>query len=258
MAAKIPIRRSDLLAGTPRLVRYCAAALADLVFPRNCVHCSDLVEGPDYDYLCRDCGRELVLARSPSCRTCGYPFWGALAGQRSCPHCEELDPVFDEGRTLFLAKGPGRSLIHEIKYRRGFYVLTDVTRILAWNSEACAYLRDAVLVPVPLHPVKERERGFNQSEVIARRLARAVPGARTELLLRRVRFTESQTRLNRTDRHRNVKNAFALASGVRLMPHLSYVLVDDVFTTGSTLNACAATLREAGARSLKVLTLGHG
>jgi ComF family protein len=181
-----------------------------------------------------------------------------LAGPKVCPHCVELDPLFDEGKTLFLAKGPARSLIHELKYKAGFYVLRDVGTMLEKLPFYQAYFYGAILVPVPLHSVKLRERGFNQSERIAHALCRATGADGVQNLLVRTVYTESQTRLSRASRHQNVKNAFALADDAVVIPYLKYILVDDVFTTGSTLNACAAVLREAGAQHLKVATLGHG
>jgi len=241
------------------ILKHRLSAFADLIFPRSCVHCAEAVDGDTFAYLCTGCARELILAEPPACRTCGYPFWGAMAGPKDCPHCAELVPAFDQGKTLFLAKGPGRSLIHEIKYHHGFYVLDDIARAVRDSPHYLDFFRGAALVPVPLHPAKERERGFNQSEVIARRLAAvAGRGTRVELLLERIRFTRTQTRLNREERDRNVKNAFALKPEAALDCVRNYVLADDVFTTGATLNACALALREAGAERVNVLTLGHG
>ncbi|TVP79662.1 MAG: ComF family protein [Puniceicoccaceae bacterium] len=230
----------------------------DVFFPRNCVHCGDAVTGADYQFLCRASSRELFLARPPSCTTCGHPFFGLLSGSRVCPHCEELEPLFEEGRTLFLAKGPGRALIHELKYKSGFYVLSDIQAMIAATPYYRDYFEGAILVPVPLHATKQRERGFNQSRVIARAIQRATGAKAVENLLIRQEYTQTQTRLSRAARHQNVKNAFALASDAAVIADYSYILVDDVFTTGSTLNACAAVLRDAGVTQLKVATLGHG
>lgn len=231
----------------------------EVFFPRSCVSCGDAVEGSGYEHLCRDCARELFLIAPPNCRTCGYPFHGMLGGPRVCPHCVELDPVFDEGKALFLAKGPGRELVHELKYQSGFYILRDIERMARRAQNYIDYLSEAVLVPVPLHAVKLRERAYNQAERIVEALARATGGrSRVEKLLLRTKYTQTQTRLNREDRHRNVKNAFALAGDAVVIPDQQYILVDDVFTTGSTLNACAAVLRKAGAERIKVATLGHG
>jgi competence protein ComFC len=234
-------------------------ATADLLFPRSCVHCADAIENSPYDFLCASCARELLPCLPPACNTCGYPFYGILAGPRVCPHCAELSPMFDQGKTLFLAKGAGRSLLHELKYRSGFYILKDLHKMVAGTRHYLHYLEGAILVPVPLHPTKQRERGFNQSEKIAQMLAAAVDGrSEVQNLLLRFRYTQTQTRLNQTERHRNVKNAFALAPNTVLFCDQPYILVDDVFTTGSTLNACASVLRDAGAQHVNVVTIGHG
>ncbi len=235
-------------------------ALADVFFARNCVHCGEMVEdGSPYDFLCTGCSREVVISTPPACFVCGYPFFGMLAGPKTCPHCTELDPVFDQGKTLFLAKGPARSIIHDLKYHSGFYVLKDVARMIAGANYYQQYIDNAVLVPVPLHSTKLRERGYNQSEKIAETLAATTNGrSRVENLLVRQLYTETQTQLNRQQRHQNVKNAFALTPDAVVIPDQLYILVDDVFTTGSTLNACATVLRNAGATRLKVVTLGHG
>ena len=232
--------------------------VVEIFYPRSCLHCGDAVEHSDYQFLCSACSRELFLSKSPSCSTCGYPFFGMLAGPRICPHCTELDPLFEQGKTLFLAKGPARSIIHALKYQSGFYVLEDVKVMITKISSYKDYFDGAILVPVPLHPTKERERGFNQSLVIAKSLNDATMAKDLQNLLVRKVYTQTQTRLSRTARHQNVKNAFALASDAVVIPNQTYILVDDVITTGSTFNACAAALREAGATQIKVATLGHG
>lgn len=246
------------MAETGTMLKPLAKHLLDVFFPRSCVHCGDAVEGSGYQFLCRGCARELMLSKSPACTTCGYPFFGMLAGPRVCPHCVELDPLFEEGKTLFLAKGPGRSLVHELKYQAGFYVLRDVAAMLAQAPYYKAYFAGAVLVPVPLHAAKLRERGFNQSERIAEALCAATGAESVQNCLVRTVYTQTQTRLSRAARHQNVKNAFALAKDAVVIPEQTYILVDDVFTTGSTLNACAAVLRGAGCQHLRVATLGHG
>ncbi|WPJ94118.1 ComF family protein [Coraliomargarita algicola] len=232
--------------------------MLDVFFPRSCVHCGDAVEDSDYQFLCRDCSRELFLSKPPTCTTCGYPFFGMLAGPRTCPHCVELNPLFEQGKTLFLAKGPARSLIHELKYKSGFYVLQDVQTMIASAPYYRDYFKGSILVPVPLHATKERERGFNQSRVIAEALLQATEALEVQNMLLRRLYTQTQTRLSRSDRHQNVKNAFALVTDAVVIPNQTYILIDDVFTTGSTLNACAAVLRGAGVDSIKVATLGHG
>ena len=249
-----------------------ARGLGDALFPPMCVHCRGLIEtaGEDaagFRHLCARCAAQLDFVRPPHCSTCGHPFYGAVEGERMCPHCEGLEPAFREGRTAVLFRGPVRSLVIELKYHHGLHVLADMEEILRRAPHVLAWVRGAVLVPVPLHPRKERERGYNQAALLAAALARvasstgssqAGDSVRVEPLLRRTTDTATQTAFDRRTRMANLKNAFALARGAALIPDQHYILVDDVFTTGSTLNSCARTLRRAGALNLDVVTLGHG
>jgi ComF family protein len=182
-----------------------------------------------------------------------------VEGERLCPHCTGLAPSFREGRTAVVLKGPARALMHELKYHRALHVLEDVETILRRAPGLAEYARGAVLVPVPLHPRKERERGYNQSALIAGCLAEVAGGETcVRPLLRRTVDTASQTSFDRRTRRQNLKNAFALGRRAVINPEQHYVLVDDVFTTGSTLNSCALVLRRAGGLNLDVVTFGHG
>jgi len=233
-------------------------ALGDLLFPPVCVHCGGLVEGGDYRHLCADCGAQIEFVHPPACEVCGHPYPDAILGGTDCRHCADLVPAFGRGRAAVLLRGPARSLLLELKYRGGRHVLGDVEAIFRRSPLLLAHVQGARLVPVPLHPRKRRERGFNQSDLLARVLARAAGLPHPKSLLCRIIDTPSQTALDRTDRRANLKNAFALAPGHDLNPGLRYVLVDDVFTSGSTLNSCAAALRRAGCLRLDVATFAHG
>ncbi|MEO6002465.1 MAG: phosphoribosyltransferase family protein [Opitutus sp.] len=156
-------------------------------------------------------------------------------------------------------KGPSRALVHELKYHAGLHVLSDIAEIFRRAPHVLELVADAILIPVPLHPRKERERGYNQSQLIAEQLARVAGGTtKVRALLCRTVDTDSQTHHDRRERQANLKNAFALTSGAALLAAQHYVLVDDVFTTGSTLNSCARAIRRAGALNLDVVTFGHG
>ncbi len=247
-------------AGLARVAR----GLGDVLFPPVCVHCRGLVEPPappagGFRHLCAACVRQIVLVAPPHCSACGHPFYGEVVGERRCPHCVGLAPAYREGRTAVLLKGPARALVHELKYHHGGHVLTDMGEIFRRSPTVLALARGATLVPVPLHPRKEREREFNQSALLAEELARAAGGgARVVPLLRRTVDTVSQTHHDRRARQANLKNAFALAEGPGFNPDQHLILIDDVFTTGSTLNSCARVLRHAGCLNLDVITFGHG
>lgn len=243
----------------PARRRAVVRVLGDLIFPPVCLHCGELCEGSPLRHLCARCTGLLTLVQPPHCTTCGHPYYGEVEGERICPHCEGLRPVFGEGRTLTLYQGGAQDLVQELKYHRGLFVLEDMARLLRRHEGLLAYVRGAVLVPVPLHPRKERERTYNQSALWAEVMAREAGGdTRVEALLQRMVDTESQTTFDRATRRERLKNAFAPASGAAINADSRYLLVDDVFTTGSTLNACAHALRAAGALNVDVVTFGHG
>jgi ComF family protein len=245
----------------------CVRGVSDVIFPPVCVHCRALVEPHEpaatawhgFRHLCRRCAGQLEFVVPPHCTTCGHPFFGILEGERMCVKCEGLMPAFREGRTALLFKGPARAMILELKYHRGLHVLEDIAEIFRRATHVIEAVRGATLVPVPLHPRKARERGYNQAELLAQLLAAAAgAGTRVDPILRREIDTATQTAFDRRARMANLKNAFALVPGANLTPEQLYVLVDDVFTTGSTLNSCAHALRRAGALKLDVVTFGHG
>ncbi len=244
-----------------RLAQSIWRSAADLVFPRTCVSCDGLVHDAGYAYrhLCERCAAQLSFATGPCCATCGHPLYGEVEDTGVCAHCQGLDPAFRCGRTAVLCKGPARALIHELKYHRGLHVVEDVEKIFRAAPLVVEWVNAAVLVPVPLHPRKLRERGYNQTELIAEALARASNGAAViQSVLERTVDTVSQTGFDRKARQENLKNAFALAPKTGINPQAHFVLVDDVFTTGSTLNSCARVLRRAGCLNLDVVTFGHG
>lgn len=230
----------------------------DLVFPRSCEHCGGVVEDDgDWAFLCGDCASRLDWVYPPFCETCGHPYPG-IEDSRRCEHCEALDPVFSSGRCCVLHREIGATLVRGLKYGRAEYLLDDLGRLAARLPHLVPHVSGGVLVPVPLHASRERERGFNQSERLAQAWARTLPVRGAENLLRRARWTGSQTRLTREERRKNMRGAFALRPRAVVRPDLTYLVVDDVFTTGSTINECCRVLRRAGATSLRVLTLAHG
>ena len=234
-------------------------ALRDVWFPPVCAHCRRLVTDPGRRHLCGRCARHLHRVEGAHCTTCGYPFFGDTSTDRLCEHCSELEPEFREGRTAVLLRGPARTLVLDIKYHGALHLFEEIELIARETAGFLDFLRGAALVPVPLHPRKLRERGYNQSHLLAVTFARAAgEGTMVVEPLRRVVDTPTQTRLDRRTRQRNLKNAFAPVPGRPLDPARRLVLIDDVFTTGSTLNACAAVLRRGGHLNLDVATFGHG
>lgn len=251
---------SASVAGVTGVGQRVFSSLRDLVFPPVCLGCGGLVEEDSgLRHICASCEPLVTRVRTPHCETCGHPFFGEVEGERICPHCEGLRPVYGHAKTVTLFKGAARELVLALKYRAGLFALEDMGRLAAANPEIRAFVQGAVLVPVPLHPRKLRERGYNQSRLWAEQIARlATPALEVAELLERVQDSESQTAYDRRTRRARMKNAFAGRVGAAITAESRYILVDDVFTTGSTLNACAHALRRVGAVTIDVLTFAHG
>ena len=234
-------------------------ALSDLFFPRNCIQCGEAVESSCYQYICSACSDQLTLCLPPNCNTCGYPFLGDWVIGKSCPHCTDLDPYFNKGYTLFLSKGVGRQLIHSLKYSNGRFLLKDLKTIIKQLPHLEKIFQNSVLVPVPLHPTKLRERGFNQSLQFANLIHELFKeDTKIAEILTRKKYTQSQTTLSKEKRENNVKNAFELTPKIKLDFSKKYILLDDVFTTRHTLNECSKVLKQSGIQSIELLSIGHG
>ena len=160
---------------------------------------------------------------------------------------------------MFLMEEISKNLIHDIKYHGARMILRDMPTWLGHCPGFHEFLEGAVLVPVPLHRRKLKKRGFNQSLWIAKALRKSVgESVSVEDALVRKKNTPSQTELDRKERKRNVKNAFALKPRNDLTDKDRIILIDDVFTTGATLNSCTQVLKDQGFNQVSIATLGHG
>ena len=165
-----------------------------------------------------------------------------------CGQCRRGEYSFDLARSALLFNDPLREIIHHLKYSDRVSLAKPLGLILKHCLEREPFMGTDV-IPVPLHSSRERQRGFNQAELIARRLGRPLVRG----LLRRRKNTPSQTGLSRSQRQRNLAGAFE----VRGTPGKTVIVVDDVYTTGSTMNEIARTLKRAGAERVEVLTVAR-
>lgn len=233
-----------------------ARALLSLLYPASCEQCGAGVEHPRY--LCEACAAGAVRIEAPFCRVCSEPFPGAISGPFTCSNCAGRQFHFTCAVARYRSKGVVRDFIHRFKYWREFHLRHPLA---SWAAEALddARIRERpvdALVPVPLFIARERHREFNQAAVLARLVGRRA-GIRVINCLARTRNTASQLSFDRTMRMENLRNAFKMrhSSGVR---GLHLVLVDDVLTTGSTLDECARVLLEGGAATVRAITVARG
>ncbi|MDD5349882.1 MAG: ComF family protein [Chthoniobacteraceae bacterium] len=237
------------------LLRRAGTAVLDLLYPPHCAICRAAT--PSGEHLCAACRAQAPALKGTLCAVCSTPFSGQISGPFVCSSCLERHFAFTCAVSRYRSAGPVRELVHRLKYQRAVH-LRGV--LAGWLAEALGdpRLQDPPpdrLVPVPLHPARQRERGFNQARLLAETLSRR-SGIPLSDCLRRVRFTPSQTRLDRKERMENLRDAFQLRQNCPVR-NLHLLLIDDVLTTGSTVDACARVLREAGAASVRVATVAR-
>lgn len=228
-----------------------------LIFPSRCRICRALLERRGERVVCRSCLDLLVPSRSSFCVCCGRFFAGAAA-PHLCLDCLRTRPPFTLHRSCAAYEGTLREIIILMKYQ-GFSILArDLTAFAleAVGEDESLWAGVEAIVPVPLHRRKKKKRGFNQSELIARNLGRAKGLRVAAKALRRMRNIPAQSGLEAKARRRNVAGAFAVARPAEVKDR-TVLLVDDVYTTGSTVKECCRMLRRAGTREVRVLTLAR-
>jgi ComF family protein len=229
-----------------------ADAIMALVLAPCCAACDEPLERPTLGCVCPCCWSSIRPLTEPLCDTCGDALatWRrSPTDTRQCVRCRRLPRVIARGRAIAAYDGRLRDILHALKYNSRRSLAAPLAKLMAAAAPEILAGADFV-VPVPLHVLRHYRRGFNQAEELAKQLP--VPMLRA---LRRRRRTASQTELPEAQRHRNVRDAFAVRWRARnAIRGKTLVLVDDVSTTGATLDACARTLREAGAKEVRALT----
>jgi ComF family protein len=230
--------------------------LLDFIFPPLCAACRAPVSAAHN--LCGACWGKIAFLSEPMCETCGFPFEFDAGPGTLCAGCRQRLPAFDKARALMCYDDASRNPILALKRADRLDLVPAFAR---WIERPGRELLDAadLIAPVPLHPGRLWRRRFNQSALIATALGRIVGKPVDCLVLRRVRKTPSQGEMpSASARRRNMQGAFrADGPGALRIAGKTVLLVDDVFTTGATVEACARALKRAGAARVFVLALAR-
>lgn len=221
----------------------------DLLYPPKCLVCDDM----SGKYLCDDCLSEISFIKPPICFRCGAPL-----DDRQCVECKDADYAFITARSVAVYDGVLKDAIHKLKYS-GHEILGPIL-----GSIMVEYLRSIpyhiakydCIVPMPIHISRLKQRGFNQAALIANEIGNALGLPVMNGVLVRNRSTHPQVDLPIEDRHSNVLGAFSTLREAGIAG-ISVILIDDVFTTGSTADAAARALIDGGAREVHVLTMAR-
>ena len=226
----------------------------DLLYPRRCPICEGIL-GRNQGRICASCKEHLPYIHEPLCKKCGKQL--AKEEQEYCADCEKTDHLFTCGRAIFLYEKDLRRSVQRMKFHNhreylDFYA-EEMTRagekyLRAWKPK--------VILPVPMNRKKRRERGFDQSVLLARKLRDLTGIPLDEKSLIRIRYTMPQKELTAKERKSNLKDAFLLDPDCKIQEPV--LLVDDIYTTGSTMDAISRELREHGIREIYFLVLCAG
>ncbi len=237
--------------------------LIDIIYPPRCHICQrfpvDNSEKLNREEpgICRECLNSFLEIESPLCPICGTPFESLVEEDHVCENCLRKRPYYDALGAPYLYEGAVMDAVHLLKYAGKTYLADSMGRLLAAFAGAWLNRDEGLLMmPVPLHKKRLRERGFNQSLLLAKVM---VPLLNTELdflSLRRIRYTKPQTGLKSDERRKNVRKAFELTGNINVKGR-TVILVDDVATTGNTLNECAHALKRSGCEKVFCLVLAR-
>jgi ComF family protein len=227
----------------------------DLMFPRTCLGCQKQWLQNTEELWCVECMNSISWIGSPMCPVCGRPFpKSPSASDHLCGECLASTFHFDHARSAVVHAGIVRDGIHSLKFGGHLHYVPSLVQVLMESMGSEVETFDGMILPVPLHTRRLRQRGFNQAALLARELGkRAKLNVRFDVLLRR-HWTEPQTRLSREERLKNVKGAFRVVFPA-LIQDQTILLLDDVYTTGTTISECARVLKQAGAGTVQALTV---
>ena len=239
------------------VVRRIRQSLVDAFFPPRCAGCERFGE----ELFCYACAPKLQKIPAPFCACCGAPFDPLAFSAEICAVCRLRPPHYVAARSAFVFEGPMRTAIHDFKYRRFFDDARRLAPLLAREIRGDPTFqkqRFDFLVPVPLHRQRERARGFNQSVLLARALSEQCEIPALEALIR-TQKTAPQVGLNAQQRRQNVRGAITVSpqTAPETLRGARVLLVDDVFTTGATMDECAKILRRAQVAEVFALTLAR-
>jgi ComF family protein len=237
-------------------------ALLDLIYPPRCLVCEDFLlkagSDPEFpDGICAACGQGFVRNDEPKCSICGRPFPAGTRTDHWCEGCLRKPPYYESMGAPFAYEGTVAAAILRFKYGGIGRAAAVLGPLLA--DFAVGWLKDApgpVVMPVPLHSKRLRQRGYNQSLLLARYVAVRLSAELDYVSLKRRKPTPPQAGLNREERRKNMKGAFVLERSQSLEGR-TVLLVDDVATTGETLNECARILKKAGCAQVLCLVLAR-
>ena len=231
-------------------------AFRDVIFPESCLGCGKGLNRCNGISFCQICLQNVIFIQEPFCTTCGSPFAKSSGESHLCSFCLKKRWYFTQARAAVYYQGPVAAALKTFKFNGRMYGLETFAAMTRQYYLHHPRPEADLILPVPLHPRRLRKRGFNQSLVLCRKLFSKSKAKIEPLILERPHWTRPQTGLNRAERKKNVRNAFRVKNQEKIK-NKRILLVDDVFTTGSTVNECARILLKNKAAEVEVFTFAR-
>ncbi|MEN6374773.1 MAG: ComF family protein [Smithella sp.] len=231
--------------------------VGDIIFPPQCVACAEIIKQSSEGVFCPSCLSKISFITGSLCPICGLPFLDSPAENHICGDCIHSPPYYAKVRAVASFESIIMEAIHKFKYGRNISIGSALGSFMAgFSFPDFVFSEYSLLIPVPLHIKRLRERGFNQSLLLAEEIGKKHHLPVNFSLLKRCNFTLTQTGLNKAEREKNIQGAFTVTDKNKIAGKC-IILVDDVYTTGSTINECARVLMKAGAKKVAALTLSR-
>ena len=227
-----------------------------LLLPHKCMQCSKIVSKAGL--LCVNCWEQIEFITKPYCSTCGVPFEFDIEQELECGTCIKRKPYFDSAFSLFKYSKQSQKILHKLKYNDKPHMSKHLALWLFNRMTSAETKSYQYIIPIPIHRKRMRQRFYNQSALLADYFSkysgiRFLPNA-----LIKTKYHAPQTGLSQAERLSNVKNSFSINPKIiKFIVGYSVILIDDVYTTGSTLNECSKVLKEAGCKTIKAITVAR-
>lgn len=245
------------------LWEYLKEGFLNLIYPLSCENCGQLIKESKGYSICENCLQQIKTISNPYCFRCGKPFSPGIdfEDKALCANCQEKKDPYYFVRSATYYQGVMRKCIHLLKYKKELKLARPLADFMVkhlLSDELINIRKIELIIPVPLFKDDYLKRGFNQSGLLAKYIADYFSITFSNDLLIKKRANQSQVGLSKVERKMNIKNVYSVNSPLQQNNINRILLIDDIFTTGSTVEACCKVLRKAGIKELFVLTLARG
>lgn len=222
-----------------------------LLYPQTCCFCGKVCK----ENICEKCAKEITYIQEPTCKKCGKPI--RYEESEFCSDCKRVQLHYEQGKSIWLHTGKVRWSVYQFKYHNrriyGEFYAQELFRLYSDWVRTC---KIDVIIPIPLHRKKRRNRGYNQAEIIANHLGKLADIHVEPKAVVRIRNTRAQKNLSNQERKKNLRQAFQVTKYWN--GYKNVLLIDDIYTTGSTIDSVAKVLKEKGAHKVWFLTISIG